>query len=155
MSAVNSLIVALSTLFYVGYLPFIPGTFGSAVTMFFVYFFQGSISLYIIFSVLLILLGLLITGKAENILNKKDASCIVIDEAAGVMVSFMFIPFDFKLFVIGFIIFRLLDTLKPYPAGYFQRMKGSLGIMGDDLVAAVYTNVILQLVLRFASLRIS
>ncbi len=155
MSIFNSIIIALSTFFYVGYLPLIPGTFGSFAAMLFVYLFRGDILSYGLFTLLVILVGLLVAGRAENILNKKDAPCIVIDEVAGVFISFMFVPFDLKLFIIGFIVFRLLDTLKPYPAGYFQRLKGSLGIMGDDLVAAVYTNIILQAVLRFTSLRIS
>lgn len=133
----------------------VPGTFGSAAGMFFVYLFQGNLFQYVFFTVSVILIGLLITGKAENILNRKDAPCIVIDEVAGIMLSFLFVPFDIKLFIIGFVIFRLLDMLKPYPAGYFQRLKGGLGIMGDDLIVAVYTNIILQLVLRLTSCRVS
>ena len=51
--------------------------------------------------------------------------------------SFLFIPFDYKLVIIGFVLFRLLDTLKPYPAGTLQRLKGSAGIMGDDIIAGL------------------
>jgi len=51
----------------------------------------------------------------------------------------------------AFFLFRLLDTMKPYPANKIQHLHGSLGIMGDDLIAALYTNIILQVVLRFSS----
>ena len=64
------------------------------------------------------------------------------------VLSLIFVPFDGKLIIIGFFLFRLLDTLKPYPAGKIQNLAGSVGVMGDDIVAGVYTNLILQVVSR-------
>jgi phosphatidylglycerophosphatase A len=84
-------------------------------------------------------------------MNRKDARCIVIDEVCGILVALMFIPADIKIVVIAFLLFRLLDALKPYPAGCLERLDGGMGIMCDDLVAGLYTNIILQVVLRFAS----
>lgn len=88
-------------------------------------------------------------------LNKKDAKCIVIDEVGGMLLSLIFIPHDIKLVIIAFLLFRILDMLKPYPIDALQNLKGSAGIMSDDLVAGLYTNIILQVVLRFTSLRTS
>ena len=87
-------------------------------------------------------------GRAEIIFQQKDSRYIVIDEVAGIFLCMAFLPYNAVLLVAGFFIFRLLDTLKPFPAGRLQNLKGSLGIMLDDLVAALYTNIILQIVLR-------
>jgi phosphatidylglycerophosphatase A len=101
------------------------------------------------------ILGLLSAGKAEKIFNRKDAGCIVIDEVSGMLLALIFIPYSIKLAIIAFVLFRILDGLKPYPAGLFQNLKGSLGIMSDDIVAGLYTNIILQVALRLASFKIS
>lgn len=148
-------ILTLSTFFYVGCLPFIPGTFGSIVGVFLFYLLKDSIPVYILFTSLLIILGFLITHEAEKILNKKDASCIVIDEICGMLLSLMFIPYDIKLIILAFFFFRIIDTLKPYPAGLVQELKGSKAVMGDDIIAGLYTNIILQAILRLVSFKIS
>jgi phosphatidylglycerophosphatase A len=111
--------------------------------------------LYIGSLLILILLGFLVCGEAEKIFNKKDARYIVIDEVIGMLLSLMFVPYDIKLVIIAFFLFRLLDTLKPYPAGRLQEIKGSIGVLADDIIAGLYTNIILQVVLRFASFRTS
>lgn len=145
----------LSTFFYVGYLPFIPGTFSSMVCIFIFLWISQNIFIYGLLTITFMLAGLLVSGRAERLFNKKDARCIVIDEVSGMLLSLMFIPYDLKLVIIGFILFRILDTLKPYPAGRLQELHGSIGIMGDDIVAGLYTNIILQFVLRCASFKIS
>jgi len=145
----------LSTFFYIGYLPFIPGTFASIVGVFLFYLIKDNSAMHILFTLTLIILGFLVAGKAEEIFQRKDARCIVIDEVAGMLLSLIFIPYDIKLVIIAFIIFRILDALKPYPAGTLQNLKGSLGIMSDDIIAGLYTNIILQVVLRLASFRAS
>jgi phosphatidylglycerophosphatase A len=132
-----------------------PGTFGSIFAAV-IYYFLGGSQLYLILSLLIItLLGFLVSSLAEKIFSKKDAPYIVIDEMAGMLLSFLFLPFSPKLILIGFLLFRILDTLKPYPAARIQELKGSLGIMGDDFIAGLYTNFILQLILRFTSFKIS
>ena len=149
------IILALSSFFYIGYLPFIPGTFGSIAGILLFYLIKDSAVIYALFTCICIIIGFLVTGEAERILNKKDARCIVIDEVVGILLSFIFIPFDYKLVIIGFLLFRILDSLKPYPAGRLQNLKGSLGIMSDDIIAGLYTNIILQVVLRLVSFRTS
>jgi phosphatidylglycerophosphatase A len=155
MGVSKIIIITISTFFYVGYLPFIPGTFGSAVGVFLFYAIKDSGFNLGGFTCILIILGFLVAGKAEDIVRKKDARCIVIDEVSGMFLSLILLPVDIKVAIAAFLIFRLLDSLKPYPAGRLQNLKGSLGIMLDDIVAGLYTNIILQLALRWASFRIS
>jgi len=149
------IIKTISTFFYIGYLPFIPGTFGSIAGILLFYLIKDSLPVYALFTLSLIILGFLVTGKAEKILNIKDAKCIVIDEVCGMLLSLIFIPYNIKTVIIAFLLFRILDSLKPYPAARLQNLKGSRGIMADDIVAGLYTNIILQIILRLASFRIS
>jgi len=116
---------------------------------------KGNLFIYGIITTVLLILGFLVAGQAERIFQQKDSRHIVIDEAAGMFLSLAFMPYDIRLLLIGFFLFRLLDTLKPFPAGRLQNLKGSLGIMIDDIVAAFYTNIILQIVFRFASFKAS
>lgn len=146
-------LLVISTFFYIGFLPLIPGTFGSIAGLFLFYLVKDSAVTYALVTVSLLILGFLVSGPTEKLLNKKDARCIVIDETSGMLLSFMFIPYDIRLAVIGFFLFRLLDSLKPYPAGPLQELKGSIGVMSDDIIAGLYTNIILQIVVRSASFR--
>lgn len=147
-------LVTLSTFFYIGYLPFIPGTLASLAAVFLFYLIKDS-SLAALFACILIATGFLVAGRAEDIYGKKDARCIVIDEVSGMFLSLLFLPIDIKVILGAFLIFRLLDTFKPYPAGILEKLKGSGGIMLDDIVAGIYTNIILQLALRLATFRAS
>ena len=91
----------------------------------------------------------------ERLSGKKDPGCIVIDEVAGMLIALSFMPADLKIIFLGFLIFRILDTLKPYPAGRLQHLRGSVGVMADDLIAGIYTNIVLQAILKLASFQIS
>jgi len=146
------LIKIISTVFFIGYLPFIPGTFGSLVAVGIFYLLKpAGLAVYFLFTFLIAFLGLLTAGRTEKLLNKKDPSCIVIDEVMGMLIALSFMPADLKIVVLAFIIFRILDMLKPYPAIRLQNLHGAIGVLGDDLVAGIYTNIVLQVVLKFAS----
>jgi phosphatidylglycerophosphatase A len=149
----NFIVKTLSTFFYVGYLPLIPGTFASIAGIVLFYLVRESCFLQILLTLFLIILGFFISGKAEKVFAAKDSRFIVIDEVSGMLLSLLFIPYDIKLIVMAFILFRILDTFKPYPADKLQNLSGSAGIMSDDILAGLYTNIILQVVARFASLR--
>jgi phosphatidylglycerophosphatase A len=133
--------------------PLIPGTFGSLAGILIYYLVKDLTYIYLAVAVGLTLVGFWAAGRAEGIFQKKDSRLIVIDEVAGMLLSLLFLPYDLRLVVIGFFLFRLLDTLKPYPAGRLQELKGGAGVMLDDLVAAVYTNILLQIVWRVAFCR--
>jgi len=144
----NRLAKIIATFFYIGYLPFMPGTFGSAAALLLYIFLKpGPLAQYA-FLALFLSLGFYFSGKAEKQFNSKDPKYIVIDEVAGMFLTFLFIPFDFKLLLIGFLLFRVLDTVKPYPADRLQNINGSAGIMLDDIVAGLYANIILQFLSR-------
>lgn len=151
----RSLILATSSFFYVGYLPLVPGTFGSLAGLILFLLVKENATNYILLTLGLTLLGFLVSGEAERTAGEKDASHIVIDEVSGMLLSLFFIPYDIKLLFLAFMLFRILDSFKPFPAGLLQKLRGSLGVMGDDIVAAIYTNIILQVVLRLASFKIS
>jgi len=149
------IVKTVSTFFYIGYLPLIPGTFGSLAGLCVFYLIKNDPFVYMLSTCFLIVLGFLISGQAERIYNRKDARCIVIDEVSGMLLSLMFIPYDIRLVIVGFFLFRILDALKPYPAGSLERFKGSIGIMSDDIVAGLYTNLILQVILSSTSFKAS
>jgi len=139
----------ISTVFFIGYLPLVPGTFGSMAGVGLFYLLKGATSVtYFLFIFGIIALGLITSGRTEKLLNKKDPGCIVIDEVAGMLIALSFMPYDFKIIFLAFLIFRILDTLKPYPAAGLQNRHGAAGVMGDDLVAGIYTNIVLQVILK-------
>ncbi len=144
----------ITTFFYLGYLPLIPGTFGSIAGLFIYIFLRGNSYLLIPVSCLIIISGFLLAGKTAEVFKRRDPPQIVIDEISGMLISFFALPayaavepFDKLTLIAGFVIFRILDAVKPYPADRFHRLGGSLGIMGDDIVAGIYTNIVLRAVL--------
>ncbi len=141
------LIKLVTTFFFVGYLPFAPGTFGSFAGLLLYAAVQFNIHLLAGVSALIIFLGFLLSGKAAKLFDHGDPSCVVIDEVAGMFIAVFGLPFKIPVLVAGFIIFRIFDITKLPPANRFQLKRGSLGIMGDDLVAGVYTNFLLRAVL--------
>jgi len=83
---------------------------------------------------------------AEKILIQKDPGCIVIDEIAGIMIAFLGMPFNTISVAAGFITFRFFDILKPFPIRYMERrIAGGAGVVMDDLMAGVYSNIALRL----------
>lgn len=149
------LVRLLSTFFYIGYLPFIPGTFGSLAGIIIFIVTQGNNLPHLLLTLSIIIIGFWVSGKTEEVMGRKDPPCVVIDEVCGMLVSLLFIPYDPRILIIAFIFFRILDTLKPFPSGRLERYKGGIGIMADDLIAGVYTNLILQVVLRLSSFKAS
>lgn len=148
-------IKTVATFFYVGYLPFIPGTFASLAAIGVFYLVKDKACVYILVTAVSIISGFLFAGEAEKIFNKKDARCIVIDEVSGMLLGLLFVPYNTKIVVIAFLLFRIFDSLKPYPVRRLEKLKGGAGIMCDDIAAGLYTNIILQAVFRVFSANIS
>lgn len=132
-----------------------PGTFGSLAGLLIFYLVRANTWLHVLLTFVLLIAGFLFAGKAERVLNRKDSPRIVIDEVVGMLISLLFLPYGLKIAISGFVLFRILDTLKPFPAGLLQDLKGSKGVMADDIIAGLYTNVILQIVVRLASCKVS
>ncbi len=138
----------ISTVLGIGYIPRIPGTAASLAAVL-VFLFVRDERAVLFIALVSTLLGFAAAGRAEKIFNKKDDQRIVIDEFAGMMLSLLFIPFDLKFIIPAFILFRVMDILKPFPAHRLQSLDGSLGIMLDDIVVALYTNAIIRLIFLF------
>ena len=131
-----------------GYSPFMPGTIGSLGGLLVYFLVRNSDRLYGFAILFLFFLGVMFAGEAERIFKQKDAGIIVIDEACGMMLALFLVPYSIYAVILGFFLFRIFDILKPPPAKQMERLTGSVGIMFDDIIAAIYTNVILQIVSR-------
>lgn len=141
----DKLITIGATFFGVGFIPFIQGTWGSlAALLIYLVFLKGNLIWQFIFLALVTLLGFLVSAPAEEIFKKKDANSIVIDEVSGMLLSLLFVPLNPFYIICAFFFFRLFDTIKPPPTDLVERLPGSFGVMGDDLVAGIYTNITLQ-----------
>ncbi len=149
----NYLSKLIATFFGVGYLPLIPGTFGSAAGAVIYYFLWRQE--YIFYGVLFLLtmVGFGVCGIAEEAFGKKDPKYIVIDEVAGMLISFILVPFTWVNAFIVFVLFRFMDIVKPYPIRKLEKMPGAFGIMSDDIVAGVYANLLFQIGFSIASYR--
>jgi phosphatidylglycerophosphatase A len=152
----DKLIILLATFFGAGFLPLIEGTWASiAALIIYLVFLKANILLHLLLLAIVTLVGFLVCTGAERIFKKKDADKIVIDEVAGMLLSLLFIPAQPYYLACAFFLFRLYDTIKPAPTHSVERLSGSLGVMGDDLVAGIYSNITLQalrLVLRLFNL---
>ncbi len=139
----NNWVRTLASFFYVGYLPWAPGTFGSLAGLLIGWVFYGALPyLTIAFCVL----GFVICKPATAVFLSHDPSAFVLDEVSGMMLSLLWLPKTPAVFLAGFILFRLLDILKPWPISRIQKSPNPLSIMWDDLAAGALVNVILQLV---------
>jgi len=142
-------VMFLATGFYVGNIPLAPGTFGSLIGLLLCFLLAGiQLPPAIITAVLFIGFAVWVSNAAEKILKKKDPGCIVIDEVAGMVVTLIGLPFNLTTAVIGFIIFRILDILKPFPIRTLdKRLSGGIGIVADDVAAGIFANVLTRILL--------
>lgn len=142
----------IATGFYSGYLPKAPGTWGSLVGVLLV-FLLHALSLQIYLSVVagLFIVGSFVAGEAEKILDDRDPGVVVIDEIVGMLITMIAVPVTPLTMALGFILFRVFDIAKPFPVNFFdQHFHGGLGIMLDDVVAGIYSLIIMQLILLLA-----
>jgi phosphatidylglycerophosphatase A len=139
----------IATVGYVGYAPFAPGTFGSAagLIVFAAVRAMESPALELGLIVVLFALGIWSGTEAERHFNGEDPGPVVLDEVVGMLITLALLPVSIGGAIAGFLVFRVLDVVKPWPAGRFERLHGGLGIMSDDAMAAVYGNLIMQALL--------
>ena len=143
------LAVFLATAAYTGYFPIAPGTVGSAVGLAVYALVRWSGSPVVEISVILLLFaaGVWAGTAAERYFGGIDPGPIVLDEVVGMLITLAFIPVGWTGVVAGFVLFRLFDVIKPFPAGRMEKLHGGLGVMADDAMAAVYANVSLRLLM--------
>ncbi|MBU0634797.1 MAG: phosphatidylglycerophosphatase A [Candidatus Omnitrophica bacterium] len=140
----QKIVRCLATFFYIGYLPKMPGTYASFIGILIYFFIRNSFSAYLIVCALLAIIGFWTGTRAKKMFGEKDSRLIVIDEVCGMVLCFFLISASFTKLLLGFALFRIFDIIKPFPANIVQRLKGSPGIMGDDIIAALYTNLALR-----------
>lgn len=142
-----------------GYAPIAPGTFGSLLGVFLIYAVNRLInnSIYdnldiilinISFFVLVFILGVISIRKVHRIWQH-DSSKIVIDEIAGIWIALLGVPLNWKLYLAGFVIFRLFDILKPFGIKKLDDLNSELSVMLDDILAGIYSLGVLQFILLF------
>lgn len=142
-------VLALATGGGSGYSPVASGTVGSAVgVVLWLALSRLSPAGYALACAAVIALGIWAAGRAEQLLGGHDDGRITIDEVAGMLVSLAWLPARPEVVGVGFLLFRLFDIWKPFPARQAERLPGGLGVMADDLVASAYANLGGQLVWR-------
>ncbi len=139
-------IVWLASACYIGYFPRAPGTAGTVVgVLVYILFSSLVIPIYMLSLAAAFFLAWWVSGRAEVIFARKDSPQIVIDEVVGYLVTMTLLPRTLTTVMGGFLFFRVLDIIKPPPAGFIdRRMQGGLGVVLDDVVAGLYANFLLQ-----------
>lgn len=136
----------IATCGYIGYVPIAPGTFGSAAGLV-AYALVRSADSYIVEAVTIVALfviGVWSATEAEHHFGGIDPAPVVMDEVVGMLITLAFLPVNWVGAFVGFLVFRLLDVYKPWPAARFEQLPGGLGIMADDGMAAVYGNLLMR-----------
>lgn len=145
----NQFIKFYATGAYSGLFPIAPGTVGTLFAVLLFYFMPSNIYLYILITLIVIVTGTWASTLAErDIFKTKDSSEIVIDEIAGYFVTMLFFNASdgWLTILIGFVLFRIFDIAKPYPINKLQKLKGGVGIMADDLLAGLISNILLHII---------
>jgi phosphatidylglycerophosphatase A len=105
-----------------------------------------------LFLMIMIMVAIWASQLVHRLLQRQDPSEVVIDEVAGFLLTMLWIPLSWGTLLAGFLLFRLFDIWKPWPAGPAEKLHGGLGIVLDDLVAGLYANLGLRIILCFVSL---
>ena len=145
----NKIFELLATFFYIGYVPFAPGTFASLAGLFLAGILMRHPFIFLAVLSIITVLGFLSCDKIEKIKGIKDPGCAVIDEVSGMLIAVFLLPVNFKVYLIAFFLFRAFDMFKIYPINKLESLPGGKGIMMDDIVSGLYTNMIMQIVLSF------
>ena len=143
------LAVFVATVAYCGYFPIAPGTAGSAAGLVFylLVWWTRSPAVEVGLIAAVFAVGIWAATTAERYFGGIDPGQIVIDEVVGMLITLAFIPVGWSGALAGFVLFRIFDVIKPYPASRFERLHGGLGVMADDAMAAVYANLSLRLLI--------
>jgi phosphatidylglycerophosphatase A len=138
----------VATAFGSGHSPFAPGTAGSAVGLLLFWPMAGLPWAWPLgASAVLFVMGSLAAGRVAHLVGLKDPGIVVVDEVVGQWVTLTALPFTPLTAVLGFLLFRAMDILKPWPARDLERVPGGWGIMADDVAAGVYAHLLLRVFL--------
>lgn len=140
--------LALATGFGSGYSPVAPGTAGSAVgVLLFLPLVKAPLWAQVAAIVVVYFLGVAASSVAAEVAGRKDPGIAVVDEIVGQWISYLALPFTPATALAGFLLFRVMDVIKPWPARQSEALAGGWGIMTDDVFAGIYANLALRAVL--------
>ena len=137
----------IGTGFGAGFAPVAPGTAGSLLALIIYYFFPLNSSIWIIIICLTFIFGVISASAIERYMEKEDPGLVVIDEMIGQWIALLFLPVNYFTLGGAFLLFRLFDIFKPFPINQSQKLKAGWGIMIDDVIAGIYANIIVQLII--------
>jgi phosphatidylglycerophosphatase A len=141
---IDRLGLAVATVCGVGYAPVAPGTFGSAAGLLVWWLLPASPVVQGIAIVALFIAGSWGGNIAERHFGRTDPGQVVIDEVMGMLITLFLNPVGWVGALAAFLLFRVFDVIKPYPANRLERLHGGVGVMADDAMAAVYANLVLR-----------
>ena len=146
----GGLAVFIATFGYVGYFPIAPGTAGSlaALLLYAVVRWAGTPAVELATMIAVLAIGIWAASGTERALNRKDPGPVVIDEVLGMLMTLAFMPLSWAGIAAGFVLFRIFDVIKPFPAGRLEHLPGGLGIMADDAMAGVYGQIVMRMASR-------
>jgi phosphatidylglycerophosphatase A len=144
---VTRLALLIATSLGVGYVPIAPGTFGSAAGLVLWWMLPHTIAVQAIAIVVLFALGSWSGSVAEHHFGKTDPGQVVVDEVMGMLITLFLNPVGWMGAIAGFLLFRVADVIKPWPANKLEALPGGIGVMADDAMAAVYSNAALHLLI--------
>lgn len=133
----------MSTAGGLGYWPLAPGTAASFLTLLLLWAIPFSARGLFLTFLVLVGVGVWAAGRSERVLGRTDPDVIVIDEIAGMTLSVLALPRSLELFLAAFVLFRIMDIVKPFPIRQSQALRGGLGVVLDDLIAGAYTLALL------------
>ena len=129
----------VATFFYLGKLPFAPGSWGSLGALLLWLLLPVTFSVHLSVIIILFVLGVYSSNKIAENLDDHDPSEVVIDEVVGMGISLFMLPHSFELYFLAFILFRIFDIFKPLFIYRIQNLSGGWGIMLDDVLAGLFT----------------
>lgn len=141
---VDTVALALATALGVGYVPFASGTFGSAVGLVLWWSLPSSAATQAIAIAVLFVAGSWSGSVAERRFGTTDPAQVVVDEVMGMLITLFLNPVGWPGALGAFLLFRIADIIKPYPANRLESLPGGIGVMADDAMAAVYANLALR-----------
>lgn len=142
--------LALATSAGVGYVPFAPGTFGSLAGLLLWWLVPSNVLFQLALITILFVAGSWSGSVAERHFGSTDPGPVVIDEVLGMLITLFLNPVTWGGAVLGFLLFRLSDIVKPFPANKLEQLHGGVGVMADDVMAAIYANLALRAIMFFA-----
>jgi len=148
----------IATVGFIGYSPVAPGTMGSlAIALVFLLLppylsiWPQVVGLLILFALAVWSAQAMAAAHEQATAGKIDPQEVVIDEVMGMAVTLAFLPLNFKTIGLGFLLFRIFDVAKPFPARRFEKLPGGWGIVMDDVAAGIYANLGLRMIFNILS----